>query len=249
MTAAGPRTPRHLLCIAHQAIHRCTNRQHVSFKNYGARGITVWPAWIESPPAFRDYIAGLPGSADMRLTIDRIDNDRGYEPGNLRWATRAEQAQNRRPRKAYESPTRRARSAAHAQIGSRIGSRTVLDLQQAPATEENKRAHRRAFAIARCDCGAESRVAVSDLARGGCRQCRACQAAASREVSLSKTRVGSRFGSWLVTGHEVNNAKTCALVRCNCGRERSVPVANLTNGVSRQCRSCASRKPAPVGAE
>jgi hypothetical protein len=53
------------------------------------------PEWVESFAAFMEHIGPKPDGA---LTLDRIDNDRGYEPGNVRWATRKDQAHNQRHR-------------------------------------------------------------------------------------------------------------------------------------------------------
>lgn len=75
---------------------RCHYPQSPAYKDYGARGIAVHPEWREDFEAFRAYVAALPKQSPSHSTIDRIDNDRGYEPGNLRWATPADQARNKR---------------------------------------------------------------------------------------------------------------------------------------------------------
>ena len=75
---------------------RCTNPAHKQYKDYGGRGISVHAGWMGAAgfPAFLSHIGPRPSKAH---TLDRIDNDKGYEPGNVRWATRAEQSANRRP--------------------------------------------------------------------------------------------------------------------------------------------------------
>lgn len=76
---------------------RCGNPNAKSFKWYGGRGITVCEQWRHDFAAFEMYLKSTIGDRPNGLTIDRINNYRGYEPGNVRWATRKEQMANRRP--------------------------------------------------------------------------------------------------------------------------------------------------------
>lgn len=75
--------------------NRCYNKNTIAYHNYGGRGITVREEWRKSFMSFYNYV----GDAPANTSLDRIDNEGNYEPGNVRWATRAEQSRNKRNNK------------------------------------------------------------------------------------------------------------------------------------------------------
>ncbi|MBQ4495407.1 MAG: hypothetical protein II968_06525 [Selenomonadaceae bacterium] len=75
---------------------RCENSANGRYYDYGGRGITVCDEWRDDFQAFFDYVSKLDHFGEEGYTLDRIDNDGNYEPGNVRWATDAEQRGNKR---------------------------------------------------------------------------------------------------------------------------------------------------------
>lgn len=78
---------------------RCKEKKTKDKKNYADRGISVCERWENSFVLFLQDVGMRPGPG---YTLDRKDNDKGYEPGNVRWATYQEQNNNRRNNKKFE---------------------------------------------------------------------------------------------------------------------------------------------------
>jgi hypothetical protein len=82
-------------------VYRCTNPKRKGFEHYGGRGISVDPRWM----MFWDFVADIESSLGARPdghSLDRIDNDGNYCPGNVRWASQKEQVRNSRHARILE---------------------------------------------------------------------------------------------------------------------------------------------------
>jgi hypothetical protein len=78
-------------------IQRCTNPKRKHFADYGGRGITICEHW-QGEHGFENFLADMGLRPTPEHSVDRYPNvDGNYEPSNCRWATRSEQAKNRRP--------------------------------------------------------------------------------------------------------------------------------------------------------
>lgn len=75
---------------------RCFHRGGSNYKAYGGRGITMHKPWADDYREFAKYVRKTIGEPPAGLQLDRINNSKGYVPGNLRWATRSQQCNNTR---------------------------------------------------------------------------------------------------------------------------------------------------------
>ena len=96
-TAGGQASPEYR--SRHAMIDRCTNVRHPHFHNYGGRGIRVCDRWLlgDGEKTGVECFAEDMGPRPPGHSIDRIDGNGNYEPGNCRWASRSTQMRNRKP--------------------------------------------------------------------------------------------------------------------------------------------------------
>jgi len=113
-------------------LQRCSNPNFRQFKDYGGRGITVCEEWKNS---FENFLRDM-GEPPEGLSLDRIDNDGGYSADNCRWATRAQQQQNRRQKAATPANLSISRSFEDLQIGRKTFVREVITVNGRTMTIE-----------------------------------------------------------------------------------------------------------------
>ena len=122
---------------------RCLNPNNPAYKNYGGRGIAITPEWDD----FAQFLADM-GDVPDGMSIERINNDGGYNPSNCRWATRTEQGRNTRKCRVitHNGQTKTLSEWAseyginHQTLGKRLDSGWEVDhaLTQSPLAYHNR---------------------------------------------------------------------------------------------------------------
>jgi hypothetical protein len=115
-------------------LRRCFNPNVRQYCWYGGRGITVCERWLKFENFYADMSDPPPG-----LSLDRINVNGDYEPGNCRWATPTEQVRNRRPPKRKQRRSTLAEIQAYAASLARAGSRMTVLSDEKPKMTTSER--------------------------------------------------------------------------------------------------------------
>jgi hypothetical protein len=174
---------------------RCSNPRVSQWKDYGGRGIAVRFS------SFQEFLAEV-GERPPGMTIERINNDGHYEPGNVRWASRSEQARNRRNAVFVEIDGKSHRLMDLAkQSGIKrdtIAARATQGLSMAEVLSPERRYNRSGFgsgtqvsaakrrALTHCAYGHKYTKENTRITPEGWRNCRACHAAKMRKRYADK---------------------------------------------------------------
>jgi hypothetical protein len=180
-------------------IARCHNQNHRHFAFYGGRGVQVCQRWRSG---FINFLEDM-GQRPDGMSIDRIDNDKGYDPTNCQWATMSTQSNNRRSsrRVRFRGTTKtvkqwceelhlneeliRSRLKLGWNFAKAVGSSVLPSTRDRVdvtgqrfgnlvAIEYSRTENKRAMWLCRCDCGATKVVAGKYLRTGGTKSC-GCQ--------------------------------------------------------------------------
>ena len=93
--------------VWHGIRRRTNNTKSFNYHNYGGRGITMHKPWYDNCKVFHQYIIEILGPRPtLSHSLDRINNNGNYEPGNLKWSTPLQQTKNRRPYAYWDKPNK-----------------------------------------------------------------------------------------------------------------------------------------------
>lgn len=172
---------------------RCQNPKYRQWNDYGGRGITVCDRWKKS---FHNFIEDM-GPRPEGHSIDRIDNDGNYEPGNCRWASRKEQQRNQRRAVFVEIEGRQYRAI---ELAEQIGVKTD--------TIQERAARGLTFEQVMSRDKLEN---LSGLAQGG-------KASGAKKRARTHCRRGHEFTPENTRFREADNARQCRKCRTKAGK-------------------------------
>lgn len=133
--------------------------------NRAYEGVTMHEPWVRNFEAFESFIESLGPKPTPEHTLDRIDPHGNYEPGNLRWADKQTQSQNRRNSRA-RTVSQNGTGKLKIAVGNKYNMLTVLDVMV-----EERFGHNWYRAVVRCDCGTEKTVYQEQLLNGRTKSC------------------------------------------------------------------------------
>jgi hypothetical protein len=192
---------------------RCYNASHPTYAGYGSRGIVMCDEWRNDFLAFlRDV-----GERQDGLTLDRIDNNGNYEPGNVRWAARVEQVGNRRSTFRVEWKGEE-KTLMEVCDENRLNYVAIYSAMSAGLTFE------------------EAMKWVSDGCPKGIGHILGERIVSYRATSFVDL-TGKQFGRWTVLHHEPTAKRGSSQwwCKCECGAEKSVQYSALTGGRTKSC--------------
>lgn len=148
---------------------RCYNKNRADYKYYGGRGVYLSDEFINDFLIFYNYVCALPGydnREELNLTLDRIDNMKGYERNNLRWATKTEQCYNQNRKDPI--------------IPSKAGRLTALNV----FLKDKCR-----YVECICDCGEKKTCRLSDINSGDIKSCGCLSRDNARQMGFKNRKI------------------------------------------------------------
>ncbi len=256
------RTPEYSCWLSMK--NRCYNPHHKKFYIYGGRTpppITVCEAWREDFMAFYRDMGPRPG---LEYSLDRIDNEQGYSPGNVRWATTKEQNRNKRNNTylIFEEESQLLIDVARkinlkpSTLSNRVKRHTPLHQPvQAPRrvhpeerfgslvakrpTEKRDR-DRGVVWLCQCDCGKSREVIARHLRSGNTRSC-----GCNRRKNILHQRFGSLV-AMMPTDKRDSSGGMIWRCQCDCGKIIEVRSTHLCVGNTRSCGCQSYNLPHPT---
>jgi hypothetical protein len=244
---------------------RCLQPTDHNYHRYGSRGIRICERWGK----YENFISDMGRKPSSEYSLDRIDNDGNYEPGNCRWATPEQQANNTKAtyRISIDGTSlsiaqwARKRDISDNVIRARIrlgwsdtdavltsvrpkvrGSLTGQIFGSWTVLSELPYHGGKRYYTCRCSCGTLQDVQGYRLRKEKTVCCTKCLLACKRKESVNEIEPGRHFGKWVVVQEVTLRASRSYLCRCDCGNEKVIRATALRSGRSTQCASCAHKE-------